>query len=59
MNDGGYDTQKVIKVFQDEERIGKIIKGLEKHVVLERETAELQMLITNPYKAIIAIKKIL
>lgn len=57
LNDGGYDTQKVIKVFQDEERIGKIIKGLEKHVVLERETAELQMLITNPYKAIIAIKK--
>lgn len=57
LNDRGYDTQKVIKVFQDEERIGKIIKGLEKHVVLERETAELQMLITNPYKAIIAIKK--
>lgn len=57
LNDGGYDTQKVIKVFQDEERIGKIIKGLEKHVVLERETVELQMLITNPYKAIIAIKK--
>lgn len=57
LNDGGYDTQKVINVFQDEERIGKIIKGLEKHVVLERETAELQMLITNPYKAIIAIKK--
>lgn len=57
LNDGGYDTQKVINVFQDEERIGKIIKGLEKHVVLERETAELHMLITNPYKAIKAIKK--
>lgn len=50
-------TLKSNKSFQDEERIGKIIKGLEKHVVLERETAELQMLITNPYKAIIAIKK--
>ena len=57
LNDDGYDTRKVIKVFQDKERIGKIIKGLEKHVVLERETAELQMLITNPYKAITAIKK--
>lgn len=57
MQDGGYDTQKVINIFQNEERIEKIVKNLENHVVLEREAMELQMLITNPYKAMAEIKK--
>lgn len=56
ISDGGYDTRKIIAIFQDQDRIEKIVNNFSKHVVLERECAELCMLISSPQKAIEAIK---
>lgn len=56
-DDGGYDTRKVIAVFQEMERMERIVKSFTKHVVLERECVELQMLITSPQKAIKVIEE--
>lgn len=54
--DGGYDTTKVIAVFQNQEKVQKIVDNFSKHVVLQREIAELHMLITSPDKAVAAIE---
>lgn len=57
LQDDGYDTQKLIGVFQDEERIKKIVNILARHMVLNREATELHMLITNPNKAMKEIER--
>lgn len=56
-SDGGYDTKKVIAVFQDQERVEKIADSFSKHVVLHRELSELFMLINSPKKAVAAIEE--
>ena len=56
VGDGGYDTKKVIAVFQDKERVQKIAENFSKHVVLHRELSELEMLINSPQKAVAAIE---
>lgn len=55
-SDGGYDTKKVIAVFQNQKRVEKIADSFSKHVVLHRELSELFMLINSPQKAVAAIE---
>ncbi len=55
-SDGGYDTKKVIAVFQDQKRVEKMADSFSKHVVLHRELSELFMLINSPQKAVAAIE---
>jgi hypothetical protein len=52
----GYDTKKVIAVFQDQERVQIIAVCFSKHIVLHRELSELHMLINFPQKAVATIE---